>query len=220
MEERKMSASAFPRLEEFATEHEIVGTALGYASELHEDHKRKSGGPYIVHPKRVAENLLRHGHKDDMTICQALLHDVKEMSDARIAEMAKIFGHEIAHNVHVLSRNSVSEQAITYHIMQNSAHTRKQARRIISNERILCGSKSVRRVKLADTIDNTADLETLSEAGIWTKLKESRDIFIPMGLYMKDFGMVEELRTNIKNFFGRFPEFKETFDSESLESQV
>ena len=47
------------------------------AEELHQGQKRKSGEPYIIHPKGVALILADLG-MDDETVAAGLLHDVIE----------------------------------------------------------------------------------------------------------------------------------------------
>ena len=53
---------------------EMVKRAFQFASILHQDQKRKSGEPYIVHPLSVAYILTTFARADMNTICAALLH--------------------------------------------------------------------------------------------------------------------------------------------------
>ena len=59
---------------------ELIKKAYDYAYKNHNDQKRISGEPYIIHPLEVAY-ILAELELDDSTICAALLHDVVEDTD-------------------------------------------------------------------------------------------------------------------------------------------
>ena len=51
---------------------------LNLSRNLHDGQYRKGGDPYIIHPLRVACQLLALGIDDDVTIASAIGHDLKE----------------------------------------------------------------------------------------------------------------------------------------------
>lgn len=61
--------------------------ALTYARKKHENQKRKSGEPYIVHPLTMACNALSLGIRSDEVIATILLHDVCEDCGVEVDEL-------------------------------------------------------------------------------------------------------------------------------------
>ncbi len=64
----------------------------------HEGQKRASGEPYIIHPLEVAQ-VLAELKMDSTAIAAGLLHDAVEDTDVTSAEIAKLFGEQVAHIV-------------------------------------------------------------------------------------------------------------------------
>ena len=56
---------------------------------------RQSGEPYFTHPVAVAA-ILTEQRLDDATIVTALLHDTIEDTKSTYAEVARLFGDEVA----------------------------------------------------------------------------------------------------------------------------
>ena len=69
--------------------------AYEFAASAHENIKRKSGEPYIVHPLAVAKILIDND-MDYATIIAGLLHDVVEDTPYTIEDMKKKFGSTVA----------------------------------------------------------------------------------------------------------------------------
>src|SRR3989344_1199614 len=82
---------------------QIIKPAFVFAEQAHKEKKRASGEPYITHPVavslRTAELRL-----DPNTISAALLHDVIENQGAKIEEIKKQFGGEIAFLVEAVTK--------------------------------------------------------------------------------------------------------------------
>ena len=54
---------------------QLLEKAYRTAEEFHKDQRRRSGEPYIIHPKAVAIILAEIG-MDDSTVAAGMLHDV------------------------------------------------------------------------------------------------------------------------------------------------
>ena len=74
---------------------DILERALAKATELHEGQLRKSGEPYIIHPKAVGKILAELG-MDDHTIAAGLLHDAVEDTPYTLENVKKDFGDDVA----------------------------------------------------------------------------------------------------------------------------
>ncbi len=74
---------------------ELIGKAYGFADQAHEGVPRASGEPYMVHPEAVAL-ILADLRLDAPTLAAALLHDVVEDTNHKLAKLAELFGAEVA----------------------------------------------------------------------------------------------------------------------------
>ena len=74
---------------------EKIKQAYDIAKEAHQNQKRRSGEPYIMHPVAVAQILLNFG-MDNECIISALLHDVVEDTKVSIDFIKEHFGDEVA----------------------------------------------------------------------------------------------------------------------------
>ena len=85
---------------------------------MHDGQFRHSGEPYFTHPVAVAA-ILTEMRLDDATIVTALLHDTIEDTRSTWADLARIFGRDIAdHNRNIalvqssLERNTSAKAAV------------------------------------------------------------------------------------------------------------
>jgi len=164
-----------------------IELARDYCKTSHAGQVRKfKNQPYHTHPVAVAEILARHGYDDAETQCVALLHDTLEDTEAEIGQIRKLFGDEIANGVFILSRNN-----------------RRKNRQELTHEeyiqRLSSAGDVPNRVKIADVIHNTIDLDTLPDESIERIIKYSNKYYIPKGEEIAPF-MVQELIDNIKNY--------------------
>lgn len=74
---------------------EKIKKAYDIAKAAHQDQKRRSGEPYIMHPVAVAQILFNFG-MDNECIISALLHDVVEDTKVSIDFIKETFGDEVA----------------------------------------------------------------------------------------------------------------------------
>ncbi len=165
-----------------------IELAKMYCQKYHEGQFRKeTNQPYCTHPFAVAETLDRFGYSDPITQCVALLHDTVEDTPLCMDEIHEIFGYEISNGVYILSRNKGKM---------------KDGQKLSRDEylqRLFWARKKYRRVKIADVIDNTKDLESLSDESRTKKMRDAREVYIPWGLEIAPL-MVGELIQNVENF--------------------
>ena len=171
-----------------------IELAKKYCIHYHEGQFRKSSNqPYHTHPFAVAEMLERHGYGDPVTQCIALLHDAVEEvervedSEIRMDEIQRKFGYEISNGVCILSKNEGR--------MRNG----EQLSHGDYIQRLFRAEENIKRVKIADVIDNTRDLQALSQAGIEEKIRDAEEYYIPWGIEIAPI-MVKELAGNITNY--------------------
>lgn len=123
--------------------------ALKFAAEAHNGQYRKySSEPYIEHPKRVAEIVRSVPHTPEM-ICAAYLHDVVEDTPVTIEDIRGKFGGKVADLVGELTDVFVKE---------DYRHLNRRERKKKEVERQAKISLDAKTIKLADVIDNTADI--------------------------------------------------------------
>lgn len=159
-----------------------------YCEKFHEGQFRKgSNQPYAAHPFAVATVLEEYGYADPVTQCIALLHDIVEDTPLKMDEINEIFGYEISNGIYILSKNKgkISE-----------------GKKLTSEEyiqRLSFARRKIKRVKIADMIDNTKDLESLTREGREKKVQDAKMVYIPWGREIAPL-MIEELVANIKHY--------------------
>ena len=152
---------------------EEIENAYRFAYVAHENQKRKSGDPYIVHPVAVSITLAKL-NQDTATVCAALLHDVIEDTGYDYDSVKNKFGKEIADIVDGVTKVSGAEKEA--HKEQYAAETYRKI--------ILATSKNPRTimVKLADRIHNLSTLESLEPKRQKAIAAETLDIYAPIAL--------------------------------------
>lgn len=165
-----------------------IELAKKYCQHFHEGQFRKGSNlPYATHPFAVAETLARYGYDDVVTQCVAYLHDTVEDSQVRMDEIQEVFGYEISNGVYILSKN------------KGKMADGKKLTSADYIQRLHWARNKIRRVKIADMIDNTKDLETLSLQGRSKKIKDAEETYIPWGQEIAPI-MVKELISQIASF--------------------
>ena len=165
-----------------------IELAKQYCTHYHDGQFRKGSNlPYHTHPFAVADILARYGYDDPVTQCIAYLHDAVEDTPLRMDSIMEVFGYEIGNGIYILSRNKGK-------IAEGRKLTEDEYKLRLSFSR-----NKIRRVKVADMVHNTSDLECLDAAGIEAKLRDAEGFYIPMGKEICPI-MVKELVTNIENY--------------------
>lgn len=141
------------------------------AARLHENQKRDSGEPYIIHPLAVA-SILASLHMDDTTIMAGLLHDVVEDTDMTLEDIRGLYGDEM-----VVLLDGVTK-------LSKLEFRSKQERQVENLRKMfLAMSKDIRIIiiKLADRLHN---MRTLSSHRSELRKKEialeTQEIFAPL----------------------------------------
>lgn len=123
-----------------------VTAALQFAARKHRQQRRKDPEqtPYINHPIELLHILTNEAQVDDVIVLiSALLHDTVEDTDTTLAEIATLFGQEVATVIAQVTDDKSLPQA-----------TRKQ----LQVEHAASVSDRAKLVKLADKIANVRDM--------------------------------------------------------------
>ena len=126
--------------------------AASFAARMHRGQFRRDGvTPYAAHPARVGMTVAAvFGCDDPETIAIAYLHDVIEDTTADYEDLLDAFGPVVADGVAALSKNAALPSA------------RREA---AYDEGLEAASWRAKLVKLADVIDNMADMTTDGDEG-------------------------------------------------------
>lgn len=156
---------------------DLLELALERATELHKNQLRKSGEPYIIHPKAVGIILAELG-MDDHCIAAGLLHDVIEDTSYTFEDCKKEFGEDIA--VMVDGVTKLTNIEYTSKEIAQAENVRKMFMAMSKDIRILV-------IKLSDRLHNMRTIEYQTPEKIYEKSKETLEIYAPiasrLGMY-------------------------------------
>ena len=150
---------------------ETLSKAYEFALKAHENQKRHSGDPYVIHPLAVAD-ILTDLKLDSATIATGLLHDTIEDTHATYQTIEKEFGKEVADLVDGVTK--ISE-------FENQAISNSKAENF--RKLILATSKDIRvlLVKLADRLHNMRTIEAINDKDKKERIaKETMEIYSPL----------------------------------------
>ena len=164
--------SVLARLDELGRSYDesTLRTAHEFASEMHQDQKRRSGEPYMSHPVQVA--FILADLKFDQTCVEVgLLHDVLEDTSATPEEIESRFGEEIAGLVDGVTK-----------IGRHEYVRRDEAQAETFRKLVLASAKDVRviLVKLADRYHNMLTLEHMPPESRRRIAQETLEIYAPI----------------------------------------
>ena len=144
--------------------------AYEFAANHHEGQTRKSGGPYIQHPLEVMD-IIADLRLDVASLCAGLLHDTVEDTEATVAEVAEVFGEDVAFLVDGVTKLS-----------KMNFNTREEAQAASFRKMIIAMSRDLRviLVKLCDRLHNMRTLDHMSESGQRRIAQETMDIYAPL----------------------------------------
>ena len=156
---------------------ELLEKAYSVATKMHEQQKRKSGEPYIIHPMAVAKILAELG-MDDHCVAAGLLHDVVEDTPYTLEDCTKDFGEDISAMVDGVTKLTNIEFSSKEDLQ--AENVRKMFLAMSKDIRILV-------IKLADRLHNMRTIEYQSPEKIKEKSKETLEIYAPiasrLGIY-------------------------------------
>lgn len=121
-----------------------INEALVFAIDAHRNQMRKSGGPYMFHPFRVAW-LASQLHLSTNAIIASILHDTVEDTDVTLELVEKKFGIEISKMVDSLTR------------LPKGTENRES----IYTDKLMSSPNEVQIVKLLDIADNLTDFRSV-----------------------------------------------------------
>jgi len=157
---------------------EFIRRAFDYADSKHQGQLRKSGEPYLVHPRDVAITLAEY-QVDPNTLAAGLLHDIIEDTDTNYNEIKELFGEEVADIVEGLTK-----------LEQLQYQSSKATQQVKNHQKmVLAMARDIRVifVKLADRLNNMRTLSFLDDERRTRISRETLDIFAPiahrLGMY-------------------------------------
>ncbi len=158
-------------------DRELLERAYNKADQLHNGQKRKSGEPYIIHPKAVGVILADLG-MDDHCLAAGLLHDVVEDTEYTLEDCRQEFGDDIATMVDGVTK--LTNLEYTTKEEEQAENVRKMFMAMTKDIRILV-------IKLADRLHNMRTIEFQTPEKQIQKSRETLEIFAPiasrLGIY-------------------------------------
>lgn len=158
-------------------------SAYEFAAKAHENQKRDSGEPYIVHPIAVSFILLELGMDTD-TICAAMLHDVVEDTDATLEELKKRFGQDVAMLVDGVTK--LDKIPIFNKQEQLAENVRKMLLAMVHDIRVII-------IKLCDRLHNMRTLSYRADDKQRKTALETMNIYAPIANRLGIRSVKEEL---------------------------
>ena len=149
----------------------LLNRAYVYGMRMHGSQLRASGDPYFAHPIEVA-GILTEYRLDTAAIVTALLHDVIEDTNATRADIAAMFGDEVAELVEGVTK--LSKLELTAERTRQAENLRKFILAISKDVRVLL-------VKLADRLHNMRTLHFIDKPAKRERIaRETLDIYAPL----------------------------------------
>ncbi len=147
-----------------------IRKAYVYCAKVHQGQTRLSGEPYIIHPLEVA-GLLANLKLDVPSIVTGLLHDTIEDTLATTAELAEMFGQEVADLVDGVTKIS------KIHFKTKEENQAENFRKML-----IAMAKDIRviLVKLADRLHNMRTLQFQPDPKQRSISNETMDIYAPI----------------------------------------
>ena len=154
-----------------------IRKAFNLAVKGHENVRRKSGEPYILHPIAVAHICAKEIGLGTVSIICALLHDVVEDTDYTISDIEKNFGKKIAIIINGLTKIAdVFDQKVSI----QAENFRKMLLTLSDDVRVII-------IKLADRLHNMRTLDAMSKQQKLKIASETLYLYAPLahrlGLY-------------------------------------
>lgn len=159
-----------------AEDKQNIRSAFELAAKAHQQQRRKSGEPYILHPIEVARICVEEIGLGPTAVVCALLHDVVEDTDVSLKEIHSQFGDRVALIVDGLTKldslhDSESPQA---------ENLTKVLRTMLSDVRVVL-------IKMADRLHNLRTIKSMAQHKQLKIAAETSTIYAPLahrlGLY-------------------------------------
>ena len=149
-----------------------IRKAFNLAVKGHENIRRKSGEPYILHPIAVASICAKEVGLGTTSIICALLHDIVEDTDYTVEDIEKLFGKKIATIISGLTKISdVFDQKVSL----QAENFRKMLLTLSDDVRVIL-------IKLADRLHNMRTLDAMSKQQKPKIASETLYLYAPLAL--------------------------------------
>ena len=144
--------------------------AFQFAEQRHQNQKRVSGEPFMVHPLLVTRQLADM-NMDMVCLETGLLHDVVEDTIATIAEIKREFGDDVARCVDGVTK--LSKLNLANREERQAESVRKMLLAMVNDIRVIL-------VKLADRLHNMRTLDSLPREKQERIAAETMEIYAPI----------------------------------------
>ena len=149
---------------------EIIRKAWLFCLRQHENQKRASGEPYVIHPLEVGQ-VLAELKMDSTAIAAGLLHDAVEDTDVTSAEIEDMFGDQVAHIVEGVTK--LDKIKFANREDHQAENIRKMLLAMVTDVRVVI-------IKLADRLHNMRTLEHLPQEKRQKIARETLDVYAPL----------------------------------------
>ncbi len=147
----------------------LIERAYGVAERAHENHKRYSGEPYLVHLSTVAYKLAAMGMQPP-TVAAGLLHDIVEDTEVTTEDIQREFGDEILFLVDGVTKLS----SVRYH--GTDRHNESLRKLFVATSQDI----RVLIIKLVDRLHNMETLHYVPEEKQLRIARETLEIYVPV----------------------------------------
>lgn len=154
-------------------DREQIEWAYALAKQFHREQKRDAGVRYFEHCRDVVLNLVKYGPTNPDEIVVGFLHDIYEDQFVPRGMIKRLFGHEVNEALKILSHEKPFYKS--HGKIEKTPEGRKEYFISIGQSSVL-----VRRVKLADRLNNMETLQFCTKEKQLRKLKETREYILPM----------------------------------------
>ncbi len=170
---------------------DLIIKAFNLARTAHENVKRKSGEPYIMHPIAVASIVCNEIGLGSTSITAALLHDVVEDTEYTVEDIRDMFGETVARIVDGLTKLSGE---ILAEVMQGKENGSKQLENI--RHLLLTANSDIRiiLIKIADRLHNMRTLDSMPETKQSKIAAETRLFYSPLAERLGMYSIMSELQ--------------------------
>ncbi len=163
----------------------MVRKAFTLAVEAHKDMRRKSGEPYIYHPIAVATIAAGEIGLGRTSIISALLHDVVEDTEFKLADITNMFGEEIGRIIDGLTKLDI--------LVEGSDAPSLQAENFKKVLLTLSYDVRVILIKLADRLHNMRTLDAMPQHKQLKVASETLYLFAPLAYRLGLYAIKSEL---------------------------
>jgi GTP pyrophosphokinase len=147
----------------------FIKRAFDFAARAHEQEKRASGEPYIIHPIAVAQSLIAF-RLDAASVAAGLLHDTRENCVVSHQDIVAAFGEEVAFLVDALT----NVKKIKYRDTQRlNEPLRNMFMATAKDTRVIL-------IKLFDRLHNMQTLESVANEKQTRIAKETLELYAPI----------------------------------------